>query len=505
MPQPKRSRARGLRTRARVKIDTIERYRLQTLKATPDRQANVAADKRAASSLSGSQPPIMTLASLQGFCVPYVVRENDTFEAIAARFDIPPSRLEAANPELNDPERLFAGQVINLPLGEPSLPESLRLYIPYIVQPGDTWQAIADRFGVREAALQQANPFVDPGMLIAGLWLFIPTVDDAPGAGLAAQLYTAREGDTLYEIGRNIGIGLAAMLAANPQLREADRIHAGELLVIPIATVPDQPLLPGRRYIVQSGDDWASIARRFEIAEQQLMAYNAHLPRPEAGLVVLIPEAEPAPEAPEGCRPRPLGRLLPLGEDGSVFVEFEQGFRFPFYGIDVSDGIYVNANGNVTLFAGDGEFIPFVDFMIEGPPRIAPFWSDLSPQESPADGGVYVDFRDDGRTLVVTWDRVPHFTDPTALQTFQAMLSADGTITFCYWQLTPLQPGLRTLVGVGRGEDSFFGNVFKYDADANPRRLGPRNELTPQGDLTQLRLQYRFDPEIVDYRMSILD
>jgi LysM repeat protein len=44
----------------------------------------------------------------------------------------------------------------------------------YIVQPGDTLRAIADRFGTTVAALQAANGIVDQNLIAAGQQLIIP-------------------------------------------------------------------------------------------------------------------------------------------------------------------------------------------------------------------------------------------------------------------------------------------------------------------------------------------
>jgi LysM repeat protein len=45
----------------------------------------------------------------------YVVQRGDTLSGIARRFGVSLSDLEAANPEITDPSRIFPGQVINIP------------------------------------------------------------------------------------------------------------------------------------------------------------------------------------------------------------------------------------------------------------------------------------------------------------------------------------------------------------------------------------------------------
>ncbi len=45
----------------------------------------------------------------------YVVQRGDTLNGIARRFRVSLSDLEAANPQIDDPNRIFPGQVINIP------------------------------------------------------------------------------------------------------------------------------------------------------------------------------------------------------------------------------------------------------------------------------------------------------------------------------------------------------------------------------------------------------
>ena len=45
----------------------------------------------------------------------YVVQQGDTLSGIARRFDVSLSDLEDANPQITDPNRIFPGQVINIP------------------------------------------------------------------------------------------------------------------------------------------------------------------------------------------------------------------------------------------------------------------------------------------------------------------------------------------------------------------------------------------------------
>ena len=49
-----------------------------------------------------------------------VIRSGDTFGAIAARFGVTLAALKAANPQITDPNRIFPGQVITIPGSSPA-------------------------------------------------------------------------------------------------------------------------------------------------------------------------------------------------------------------------------------------------------------------------------------------------------------------------------------------------------------------------------------------------
>jgi LysM repeat protein len=71
--------------------------------------------------------------------------------------------------------------------------------------------------------------------------------------------YTVQRGDTLSEIAQANGVSLNALLSANPQISNPDRIFAGQTLAIPRGGSS------GGRYTVQSGDTLSGIAERLGV------------------------------------------------------------------------------------------------------------------------------------------------------------------------------------------------------------------------------------------------
>jgi spore coat assembly protein SafA len=95
----------------------------------------------------------------------HVVQPGDTLSGIAEQFGVSLGALEAANPQITNPDLIFPGQVIRIPAN----------VVTYVVQPGDTLSGIAERFGVSLGALEAANPQItNPDLINPGQVIKIP-------------------------------------------------------------------------------------------------------------------------------------------------------------------------------------------------------------------------------------------------------------------------------------------------------------------------------------------
>ena len=89
----------------------------------------------------------------------YVVQWGDTLRKIADRLNVSVSDLLALNPQIQNPDWLYAQQVIYVPTGS-----SL-----YTVQSGDTLKIIAVRYGTTVANIQALNPQIwNPNWIYVG-------------------------------------------------------------------------------------------------------------------------------------------------------------------------------------------------------------------------------------------------------------------------------------------------------------------------------------------------
>lgn len=89
----------------------------------------------------------------------------------------------------------------------------------YTVQPGDSWGAIANQFGVPYGTLQAANQgFVrDGAVLLPGDTLLVPTGSTFT-IGVNGRSYQVNSGDTWASIANSFGIPLKILLAVNPEI-----------------------------------------------------------------------------------------------------------------------------------------------------------------------------------------------------------------------------------------------------------------------------------------------
>lgn len=170
----------------------------------------------------------------------------------------------------------------------------------YTVRQGDTLFRIAQRFNVSLDALIRANPQItDPSRLTIGQQICIPGV--APPACPGGQLYTIRAGDTFFSIAQRFNVTVNQLIAANPGV-DPDRLQIGQQICIP--TEPPTPGCPGGfLYTIQAGDTFFSLARRFNVTVNQLIAANPGVD-PDAlriGQQICIPTQPPdGPECPGG-------------------------------------------------------------------------------------------------------------------------------------------------------------------------------------------------------------
>jgi LysM repeat protein len=131
----------------------------------------------------------------------YRTQSGDTMSGIAAKFGVTLSALEAANPQITDPDKIFPNELLHVP-GSPEPAHDVvpvpPVVITYVVRPGDTMASIAEAHGMSLATLEAANPQVtNPNVIHPGEVLSLkagnpphqPAVTSAGSIAISAVTY----------------------------------------------------------------------------------------------------------------------------------------------------------------------------------------------------------------------------------------------------------------------------------------------------------------------------
>ena len=167
---------------------------------------------------------------------------------------------------------------------------------PYIVRPGDTFFSIARQFGVTVDALIAANPQIqDPSQIRPGQVVCIPNQQTVCPPGTFS--YIVQPGDTMFTIARRFGVSLQDLIDANPQIPDPSRLVPGQIVCVPTITCPTGTF----SYTVVQGDTMFSIAQKFNVPLNELIAANPQIPNPSLifpGQTVCVPRTS---QPPSGC------------------------------------------------------------------------------------------------------------------------------------------------------------------------------------------------------------
>jgi LysM domain. len=141
----------------------------------------------------------------------------------------PPSPIPTGGPPTLDPN----DPLLALPVC-PGLPGCFE----YTIQRGDSLSGVASRYAIPVSTVLALNPEItDPSIVVVGRILYLgrdPFVRLPPcPRALDCSLYTVRPGDRLSTIAGRFGITVDAILAANPQITDPNAIFSGQVIRLP--------------------------------------------------------------------------------------------------------------------------------------------------------------------------------------------------------------------------------------------------------------------------------
>ncbi len=178
----------------------------------------------------------------------YRVRTGDTLSAIAVRYGTTLTRLERLN-GLSPTAPLLAGATIELPPPRSAVRR-------YLVSPGDTLTAIAERFRTTPAAIARASGIDVARPILVGTTLRVP-VAARPVETARLARYRVRAGDTLSGIAIRYGVSLGALIDLN-RLDPSAPLIVGTRLALPAGTLAKVPRAFDRSSVRGSIAYWAA-------------------------------------------------------------------------------------------------------------------------------------------------------------------------------------------------------------------------------------------------------
>jgi LysM repeat protein len=212
------------------------------------------------------------------------VVSGDTLRKIADRCGTTIYALRRANPDIGLGNLIYPGQVLQLPgaiLGTDGD------FFIYIIARGDTLRSLARRFGTTVEALLAANPDItNANVIFEGqhlkVYVTTPPPTNPPPPPPSGQVYYVVKGDTLRKIAAKFNSTVDAILRVNPQIYNPNLIYVGQAIAIPAQATT---------HIVQRGETLRIIAGKYGTTVDAILALNPNIKNPNLiypGQVIVV-------------------------------------------------------------------------------------------------------------------------------------------------------------------------------------------------------------------------
>jgi LysM repeat protein len=245
----------------------------------------------------------------------HIAVAGETLKSIAARYGVAVKLLIDNNPGISNPDLIFSGQPIFIPIlygaapvplsGSPAptavpgtpaptstggpaptqtpvpsaTPVGANNFIQVVVHPGESFVTYVARYGVSPHRLRNANQeFADPNVFFPGQTVIVPVVVSQTPSRTTPFFYVVKSGDTSASIAAKFEMDNAVLVAGNPGANFA----VGSTILVPAG-----PHL----YTVRPGDNIGLIATRYATTVAFLLTGNK-LPDPGAifpGQLIFVP------------------------------------------------------------------------------------------------------------------------------------------------------------------------------------------------------------------------
>jgi len=223
------------------------------------------------------------------------------------------------------------------------------------VKPGDTLSEIAARYQVSLRALMRVNGLSNSDLVVAGTTLQLPgtgTGSSSSSAYSGSGRHTVRSGETLSTIAARYKVRQRDLVALN-NLPNANDLYIGQSLKLP-SGAGSGITSSASRHTVASGETLSTIAARYKVRQQDLVALNG-LPNANnlyIGQSLKLPQGAVIPQPRAAAKPKAVAiKANPNASShtvarGQTLTQIAQA-----YGVSVASLININriANPNKLL------------------------------------------------------------------------------------------------------------------------------------------------------------
>ena len=181
----------------------------------------------------------------------HTIEKGQSLYSIASMYGVTQADIVRLNPGSDD--KIYAGQTLRIPRGVANT--GTETY--HTIAPGETLYRLTVKYNTTAKAICDANPGLSADNFRIGQVIRIPaaqtegeattparqepqTAIQGPVESRCREMHKVKRRETVFSISRKYGITEEELIAANPEIKDKEKVKRGTLLCIPYPTAQEQ-------------------------------------------------------------------------------------------------------------------------------------------------------------------------------------------------------------------------------------------------------------------------